>query len=125
MIHFEFLRDQGILTVIPEGPLESADFQKLAETVDPDIEAGHDLKGLLIDAPKFPGWQSFGDMISHFKFVRSHERHIQKVAVVSDSGFASIMPRIVGHFIHAEIRHFGGGEKAQALSWLDGSQDDL
>jgi len=29
MIRFEFIRDQGILTVTPECLLESADFQKL------------------------------------------------------------------------------------------------
>jgi len=75
---------------------------------------------LLIDAPAFPGWQTFGDLVSHFKFVKNHERHIEKVAVVSDSGFVSIMPHVVGHFIHAEIRHFGSSEKEQALAWLTG-----
>ena len=125
MIHFEFLRDQGILAVTPEGPLESADFQKLAETVDPVIEAEGDLKGLLIDAPAFPGWQSFGDMISHFKFVKDHVRHIEKVAVVSDNSFLSIMPLVVGHFIHAEVKHFGGGEKEHAMAWLTEAGEDL
>ena len=120
MIHFELLRDQGILTVTPEGPLLAADFQKLSETVDPFIETEGNLKGLLVDAPTFPGWQSFGDMVSHFKFVKNHEQHIEKVAVVSDSGFASIMPHVVRHFIHAEIRHFGCREKDQAMAWLTG-----
>ena len=73
-----------------------------------------------VDAPAFPGWQSFGDMITHFKFVKSHEQQIGKVAVVSDSGFASIMPHVVRHFIHADIRHFSCSEKVQALAWLNG-----
>jgi hypothetical protein len=120
MIHFELLRDQGILTVTPEGPLQAADFNKLSEVVDPFIETNGNLIGLLIDAPTFPGWQSFGDMVSHFKFVKNHEQHIKKVAVVSDSGFASIMPHVVRHFIHAEIHQFGSSEKVQALAWLNG-----
>jgi len=120
MIHFELLRDQGILTVTPEGPLQAADFKKLSQAIDPFIEAEGNLKGLLIDAPAFPGWQSFGDMVSHFKFVKSHERHIKKVAVVSDSSFATVMPYFVRHFIHAEIRHFDSSEKDQAMAWLTG-----
>ena len=120
MIHFELLRAQRILTITPEGPLQAADFQKLSEAVDPLIETEGDLKGLLIDAPSFPGWESFGDMVSHIKFVKNHERHIEKVAVVSDSGFLSIMPRFISHFIHAQIRHFGSSEKVQALAWLTG-----
>ncbi|TSA30283.1 MAG: STAS/SEC14 domain-containing protein [Verrucomicrobiaceae bacterium] len=120
MIHFEFHREQGILCISPQGPLQSADFQTLASAVDPFIETEGDLKGLLIDAPAFPGWQSFGDMISHFQFVKNHIRHIRKVAVVSDSNFLSVMPRFVGHFIHAEVKHFGGRDKEQAMTWLAG-----
>ncbi len=119
MLHFEIQRESRILTLAPEGPLEAADFQKLGAAVDPFIEAGGDLQGVLVDAPAFPGWQSFGDMISHVKFVRNHERHIRKIAVVSDSGFLSVMPHVVRHFVHAEVRHFAGNEKAKALAWLE------
>jgi len=118
MIHFELLRDQGILIITPEGPLQAADFLKLSEAIDPFIKEEGELKGLLIDAPAFPGWESLGDMVSHFKFVKNHERFIQKVAVVSDIRFAKVMPHFVRHFIHAKIRHFGRSEKDQALAWL-------
>ena len=120
MIHFTLLSDPKILSITPEGPLEAADFQKLSDSVDPLIETDGDLKGMLIEAPSFPGWDSFGDKVSHLKFVKNHERHIEKVAVVSDNGFLSIMPHFISHFIHAHIRHFGSSEKAQALAWLTG-----
>jgi len=45
--------------------------------------------------------------------------------VVSDNGFLSIMPRVVGHFTHAEAKHFGGIEKAQAMAWLTEDGEDL
>jgi hypothetical protein len=32
------------------------------------------------------------------------------------------MPNFVRHFIHAEIRHFDGRNKKQALTWLTGRQ---
>ena len=118
MIHFELLQDQKILSVTPEGPLQSEDFKILADAMDPLIEAGGDLKGLIIDAPIFSGWESFADLVSHMKYVKNHERHIQKIAVVTDSGFLSVMPRIVSHFVKADVRHFAGDEKSQAMFWL-------
>ncbi len=124
MLHFDLLRDRRILIVTPEGPLQSDDFRKLAEAVDPLIAAEGDLTGLLIDAPHFPGWQSFGDLVSHFRFVKNHVRHIRKVAVVSDSGFLSILPSVATHFVHAEVKHFEGGEKARAMAWIAGEQLD-
>ena len=118
MIHFELNRDQKILSITPEGPLKSEDFQKLAAAVDPVIADGGDLKGLLIDAPAFPGWSGFADMVSHMTFVKDHQRHIQRIAVVSDNGFLSVMPRVASHFVQGEVRHFAAGQKEEALAWL-------
>jgi hypothetical protein len=35
MIHFELLRNQGILIVTPQGPLEKTDFDLVGQEVDP------------------------------------------------------------------------------------------
>jgi peroxiredoxin len=72
------------------------------------------LHGLLIHTKSFPGWADFGAMVSHFKFVKNHHQHIAKVAAVTDSGFLTIMPSIISHFNHAEVRHF----KESALTWV-------
>jgi hypothetical protein len=118
MIHPELLRDQGILIITPEGPLQESDFVSLAKLVDPFIESEGELHGLLIHTKSFPGWKDFGAMLSHFKFVKNHHQHIAKVAAVTDSGFLTIMPSIVSHFIHAEVRHFDFNNKESALTWL-------
>jgi len=118
MIHFELRQDKRILILTPEGPLQREDFEKLVAAVDPLIANEGDLTGLLIDAPAFPGWEGFGDMVSHFKFVKSHERHIRKVALVSDSKLLSLAPHLAKHFLHAEVRHFPSGEQTSALAWI-------
>jgi hypothetical protein len=41
--------------------------------------------GLLIEAPSFPGWGSFGALINHMKFVYDHHRKIDRVAAVTDN----------------------------------------
>ena len=55
MIHHELLRDEGILIVTPEGPLQQADFETLTQLVDPYIESEGELHGLLIRTASFPG----------------------------------------------------------------------
>jgi hypothetical protein len=125
MIHHELLRDQGILIVTPEGPLQQADFETLAQLVDPFIESEGELRGLLVHTESFPGWADFAALLSHLKFVKNHQQHIAKVAAVTDSGFLTIMPSIVSHFVHAQVRHFDYGDKEKAMEWLRGIRNKL
>jgi hypothetical protein len=118
VVRFELLKDAGILMIQPTGPLSADDFRAVASAVDPYIEERGTLTGLLIEAPSFPGWDSFGALIQHLKFLRDHHRKIDRVAAVTDSSFLKIGPRIAEHFVHPEIRVFASGERAQALVWL-------
>jgi hypothetical protein len=119
MIQCELLRDRGILMVAPEGPLEANDFKQVAALVDPWIAENGALKGLMIRAPTFPGWESFGGLLAHLRFVRDHHRHIERVAAVTDSAFLKIAPLIAQHFADPEIRVFGSDEGAHAMTWLE------
>jgi hypothetical protein len=118
MIKCELLRDKGIAIISPEGELEAGDFTALAGLIDPFIAEKGKLTGLLIDAPSFPGWESFGALVEHIRFVRDHHRKVGRVAAVSDSTFLKVAPRIASHFAQPEIKTFAGHEKAQALAWL-------
>lgn len=118
MIDFELDIPHNVLLVRPESPLEQADFVKLAEDVDPQIESSGDLAGLIIDAPAFPGWQNFGAMVSHFRFVRDHQKHVKKVAVVTDSAAGDIAEHLASHFVSAQIKHFPAGQVEAARNWI-------
>ena len=122
MIKYELLRDRRILLITPDGPLERADFEQLAKEIDPFIAANGRLAGVMIHAKSFPGWESFGALVSHLKFVADHHREIERIAAVTDSGFLRIAPRIASHFVQANIRHFDFGEKDRALAWLETGQ---
>jgi hypothetical protein len=119
MINFELLRDRGILIITPQGPLEKSDFERLAKAVDPFIAEKGKLAGLMIRVDSFPGWKSFGALVSHLRFVGDHHRKIERVAAVTDSKLGEIIPGIVNHLVAAQIRHFGFNEKEQALAWLE------
>jgi SpoIIAA-like len=118
MVRLAWLRDQSILLLTPEGPLEKADFEKLANEIDPLITAKGKLAGLMIYASSFPGWDSFGGLVSHLKFISGHHRHIERIAVVTDSYFLKIVP-LIALFVEAEVRHFPSKEKDRALAWLE------
>jgi len=120
VIRRELLKDAGILVVSPEAPLTADDFTTLAQEVDPYIEHKGALAGLLIEATAVPGWQDFGALVSHVRFVRDHHRKIRRVAVVSDSAVLTIAPHIMEHFVAAEVKHFSQRERKAALDWLRG-----
>jgi len=118
MLHHELLRDEGILLIRPQGPIQAGDFESIAKSVDPYIEDKGRLLGVMIEAHSFPGWDSFAALVSHLRFVRDHHRLIGKVAAVSDSAMLSIAPQIAKHFVKAEVRHFSENEREAALAWL-------
>jgi hypothetical protein len=99
MIGFELLKDAGVLVVKPQSALSAADFHKISQTIDPYIREKGKLTGLLIEAPSFPGWDSFGALIEHLKLVYDHHRNINRVAAVTDSAFLKIAPTIAQHFV--------------------------
>jgi len=118
MIKYDLDAAHSVLLVRPESALEKDDFVQLAKAVDPQIEANGDLAGLIINAQAFPGWQSFGAMISHFRFVRDHQKHIKKVAVVTDSPMGDVAEHLASHFVSAQIRHFPAGQIDDARGWI-------
>jgi hypothetical protein len=120
MINHKLLQMEGILILTPEAPLESADFERLVQEIDPYIEANGKLHGVMIDAESFPGWKDFAGLIAHLRFVRNHHQKVQKIAVVSDSSFLSFAPKFASHFVQAEVKHFSHSQREDALHWLTG-----
>ncbi|SDZ84033.1 STAS/SEC14 domain-containing protein [Microbulbifer marinus] len=118
MIDHQWHLSHTVLEVKPLGPLTAEDFQSLQAQVDPVISEHGRLSGLLINAQDFSGWESFAALVSHCRFVRDHHKHIHKIAVVSDEPLLGYMPRLVDHFVSAEVRPFSSVEFKRALAWL-------
>ena len=118
MLKYELNRSESILILMPSGPLESADFEKLIQEVDPYIKEKGKLNGLMIYTKSFPGWHNFAAFLSHIKFVKNHHQKVKKIAAVTDGTFLSIMPQVADHFVQAEVRHFDYSDKDAALDWL-------
>jgi SpoIIAA-like len=118
MIEAKLFRAEGVVEVLPSGALKAVDFEQLAALVDPFIEAKGELKGLMIVADRFPGWDSLGALIEHVRFVREHQKLIRRVATVSDGATLTILPLLAKHFVKAEVRHFPFAQRDAAMEWL-------
>jgi hypothetical protein len=118
MLSYELLRDEAILIVRPESALASADFEAVAAEVDPYVEEHGKLRGLVIEAENFRGWQDFAGLVTHLRFIRDHQKQIAKVAAVTDSEILAILPQIANHFVSAEVKSFDIANRDAALAWI-------
>lgn len=118
MISVKILKPEGVVVIEPAGPLEKADFEKLASEVDSWLEEAGPLGGIIIHARAFPGWESFEALVEHMKFVRGHHARVGKVALVMDSKLLGLLPGIAKHFVAAEVRHFDYEEVDAAKRWV-------
>ena len=118
MVNYELRRDEGILIVMPGGPLEASDFERLARELDPYIAEKGQLAGLMIHVKSFPGWRDFAGFRAHLRFVKDHHQKITRLAAVTDSSFASIAPYIARCFVRPKVKRFRYQDKEAALAWL-------
>lgn len=65
MIDHTLDRERAVLHVRPTSALTRADFEQLVRAVDPYIEEAGALAGLLVEAPRFPGWDDFAALAAH------------------------------------------------------------
>lgn len=121
MIKHEFREHEGILIIEPIASLHSNDFDLVSTVIDPYIEQNGNLNGVIIHTGSFPGWEDFASMLAHIKFVKDHHDVINKVAVVTDDGIASVMPAIADRFVKAEVRHFPYNDLDKAVEWAQAS----
>lgn len=117
-LSFELLKDQGVLILEPRGELETADFERLSADVDPYIEGAGVLKGMVIVAEHFPGWDDFAALTSHVRFVREHHKKIRRVALVTADRLMAAIPRFASRFVAAEVRAFPMAQRDEALLWV-------
>lgn len=118
MLTVELDADAGIAIIRPQGKLGRQDFEQVAATIDPLIETQGKLNGLIISTESFPGWDSFGAMLEHFKFVNEHHKVLAKVALVTDSLVAEAIEPLASHFVSAEISTFAFDDLASAKEWV-------
>lgn len=118
MINVQVLSDEGIIIVEPSSHLEEADFLTLEKEIQTIIEGQGCLKGLIIHAKSFPGWDDLSAFKHHIQFVKDHHKLIKRVAIVTDFTLARFAPSIAKQFVDAELKHFPWNDYDQATQWI-------
>jgi len=118
MIEHSLDMKDGVLHLHPTDALDADDFRELSQVVDPYILEHGGLNGIIIEADAFPGWDTFGAMAAHFRFIKDHHRSIRKIAIVTDSPVGSAAEHLASHFVSAKIQHFAMGSRDAARAWV-------
>lgn len=117
MIKIEWLRDEEVIAIRPEGEIDEADFRQVGGVVDPVIARKGRLEGLLVDARGFAGWDDASALLAHLRFVREHQPKVARIAAVGDQWWLRAAPAMEP-FFGTPIRIFAAGEEAAARVWL-------
>jgi hypothetical protein len=118
MLNIELDRESAIAVLEPSGELTEHDFDVVGSVIDPYIKEHGKLNGIIINTKEFPGWDSFGAMLKHIKFIKEHEQKLSHIAIVTDSTIAGLAESIAAHFITAKIKHFPFSKFTEAESWI-------
>jgi hypothetical protein len=101
----------------PSGKIAEDDVSRLAPTIDAAI-AEHGEIRLMIDASGFRGWDSFAAFERHAVFIRSHQKGVERLAVVTGHGWQEWLVDSIRMFLHPEAKAFAKEREADALQWL-------
>lgn len=118
MLDYSIKLPEGILMLSPGAPLAKEDFSGVASVVDNYLADHPKLRGVLIRAKSFPGWEGFAGFTAHMRFVREHHHDIERLALVTDSHLAGVAETLGKHFTSAEVRHFAYADEEKAMAWL-------
>jgi len=110
--------EKWVMYFKPLGKITAKDFKYLGKLMDSYLERKKDLKGLVIDTSEFTGYESFNSFITHFKFVKEHQKYIEKLAILTDSDLILIAEKLGGLFIHAKIERFKLTDIDKAFKWV-------
>lgn len=117
------LNEKEFIAILkPSERLSESDFTSARDIIDPFIENHGKLNGIIIYVETFSGWDSFGALISHLKFINAHHKKVLKVAFVTNSIIGELAQNIGKHFIEAQIKHFDFADFEKAKKWIVSSK---
>ena len=118
MLKHTLVSSEGILILEPSEALEAADFEAVIQDMDPYLAEHDSLAGVMIVANAFPGWVNLEAAIDHLQLIAKYHQKIKRLAIVSDNGLLTALPKFAAHLVHPEVSHFSEAEYEEALSWI-------
>ncbi len=105
-----------VLDVRVSGKLSKADYQQFVPEVERLIKAHGKLR-ILLEMHDFHGWEA-GALWEDIKFDAKHFNDIERLAMVGETKWESMMSQFCKPFTTAKIRYFDQTKADEARSWL-------
>lgn len=112
------LADQGVLLIQPIEAISDEDLEHLRVIIDTWTRTGGTLRGMVIHAYRFPGWEDLRTAFHHWRLAREKAGELDRVAVAvggTVGGFVSALGEL---FTDAEVHRFEPDRLVDALDWV-------
>jgi hypothetical protein len=112
----------NMLRIIAPGKLKADDFLQIAPQIDSLIIQYGKIR-LLIDASRFNGWENIAAFANHAGFIKTHQRRVERIAVIAGHGWQHWLIGAVRIFLHPQVRAYDRSQQSEALQWIVGPAD--
>ena len=107
----------GVVVVEVDRPLRVADVDAVAAALDDELRDAHELRGLVLHAPGFPGWENLPALWRHLGLVAGHQHRIRRLALAVDGAVPVVGATVADAALHPAARHFHHDELDAAIAW--------
>ena len=120
MFDYNISQYESMLTIRLHNSVSEADILLLSPKVDEYLEHHKRLAGVMLISKDWAGWDSFAALRATMTFLRGHHHKISRIALVTNSVLADLIPIFAARFVNTTIRHFRYEDEANAKIWLTG-----
>ena len=120
MLDYTLSPYESLLTIRLHSAVSEVDVLLLIPKVDKYLEHHKRLAGVMLISKDWAGCDSFAALRATMAFLRDHHHRIWRMALVTDSVLADLIPIFASRFLDTTIRHFPHDEEPAAKIWLVG-----
>ena len=115
----EFKEDDNVFYIKVLGKIEQGDFeQNIREAAEDAITEYGKIRGILIDARDFEGWEDFPALMEHIGFIRELDDAVYRVAIIGDQTWQKLIPPVASLFLQPVVKRFDPEHADEATEWV-------
>ena len=115
----KFYADENVFYIKVLGKIEKGDFENnITRPADHVIAEYGKIRGIIIDASKFAGWEDFPALMEHIGFIRELDDNVGRVAIIGDATWQKLLPPVASLFLEPTTKRFEPGHGQDAEDWV-------
>jgi len=111
--------DETVLYIKVLGKIEKGDFENhVKKPADHILNEYGKIRGILIDASDFEGWEDFPALMEHIGFIKDMNHDVYRVAIIGDATWQKLLPSIANLFLEPVVKRFDPKHGQEAEEWI-------